>query len=175
MILLQQKSEKILRNKGIEGATRPVPLKFAVPLLEAAAYEENEDLHDYWARLLANAMDPNNEQKMRQALISIFKDMESIDAHIIKYFYENAVASNNDPKNWTPSISLIAKYFEIEVDDCESSIRNLVRLGCIKAQFNTGEGYLDKDNDYVSVDINEEFSLTHLGETLIHACLIEDD
>ncbi len=83
--LLLDKTKKLLADRGI-GAPRPVPPKLAVPLLEAATIEDDEDLHDLWARLLANAMDPNAPE-IRRSFIGILKEFEPNDAKLLAYVY----------------------------------------------------------------------------------------
>src|SRR5215472_13690291 len=54
---LLEKAEKMARDAGF--TPQPVPPKILFPLLEGASFEDNEDLHDMWAALLANASSPH--------------------------------------------------------------------------------------------------------------------
>src|SRR5215510_7495213 len=46
--------------------TVPLPPRFALAVLHGASAEDNEDLTQMWAGLIANAMDPNNRQRTRR-------------------------------------------------------------------------------------------------------------
>jgi hypothetical protein len=60
-----------LRARGVE--PEPPSLKYAIPILQAAADEENEGLQDLWSRLLAAAMDSSRRDAMRQSFIQAVK------------------------------------------------------------------------------------------------------
>lgn len=53
-IALLTKAEKYLSDKGIK--SKKISLKMLVPLLEESSLEEDETLHDMWAKLLANTV-----------------------------------------------------------------------------------------------------------------------
>jgi hypothetical protein len=76
--VLAHEAEKRLRARGIE-VTRPVPPKVAIPLIEAAAIEDEPDLMALWAELLANAMDPDRP-KVPRRLVSILEELTADDA-----------------------------------------------------------------------------------------------
>jgi hypothetical protein len=57
MVPLWQNTRERLQDRRIDPETPS--LKYAIPILEAAADEENEELQDLGSRLLAAAMDPN--------------------------------------------------------------------------------------------------------------------
>src|ERR1022692_735097 len=51
-----EKAEKMAQDAGF--TPQAVPPKILFPLLEGASMEEDENLHDMWAALLANASSP---------------------------------------------------------------------------------------------------------------------
>jgi hypothetical protein len=48
---------KTLDQKGVT-STRPIPPKLAIPILEQACLEENDELQDLWCNLITNSLDP---------------------------------------------------------------------------------------------------------------------
>jgi hypothetical protein len=54
-VILMQKAQKFLNEKGLTNFDKPIPLKFAVPLLYAALLEDDAYLQDLWAKLLVNS------------------------------------------------------------------------------------------------------------------------
>ena len=85
---LWQRTRERLRDRGIADP-EPPSLKYAIPILEAAADEENEELQDLWSRLLAAAMDPNRRDAMRQSFIPTVKQMDPIDALVLKAVHDH--------------------------------------------------------------------------------------
>ena len=47
-VRLMQRSEKFLREVGLLCLTRPVQLKIAIPQIQAASLEEDDELQDRW-------------------------------------------------------------------------------------------------------------------------------
>ncbi len=60
---LWQRTRERLRDRGIPDP-EPPSLKYAIPILQAAADEENDILQGLWSRLLAAAMDSNRRDDM---------------------------------------------------------------------------------------------------------------
>jgi hypothetical protein len=136
----QIKAREMLREAGMELPTRPVPLKFAIPLFEQASLEEDDSLQDLWASLLVNAANVNSPVEMRRAYISILEQLTSLDALILLKIYSSlqgpidkiGVVTGGLPgevkfarfgengENWpqpTPAVQL--------------SLANLARVGCV--------------------------------------------
>jgi hypothetical protein len=93
---LWQKTRERMRDGGIADP-EPPSLKYAIPILQAVADEENEDLQDLWSRLLAAAMDPNRRDAMRQSFIRVVKQMDPIDALVLKAIRDQGGV------NWEPA------------------------------------------------------------------------
>lgn len=54
-VRLMQRADQLMKEICLDKPTRSIPLKLAVPLLEAASLEDDDTLQDLWARLLVNA------------------------------------------------------------------------------------------------------------------------
>ena len=125
MAALWQRTRERLRDRGID--PEPPSLKYAIPILEAAADEENEELQDLWSRLLAAAMDPNRRDAMRQSFIATVKRMDPIDALVFKAIHDNGPATP-----WETSANVaIASKLKCSTDEIIVSIEHLAELGCI--------------------------------------------
>ncbi len=83
-VRLMQRADEFLRERGLEGPTRLVPMKIAIPLLQAASLEEDDDLQDIWARLLVNAADAGSGVEVKRAYISILEDFDPLEAKILQ-------------------------------------------------------------------------------------------
>jgi hypothetical protein len=82
---LLHNTEQKLQKKGIK-VTGVVPPKIALPFLEHATMEHEEDLHELWENLLASALDPS-ENEIKRMYVSILGELSAKDAHALKRLY----------------------------------------------------------------------------------------
>ena len=54
-IRLMERADSFMKARGIQ-VENPIPLKLAIPLLEGAALEDDDDLQDRWAKLIVNSV-----------------------------------------------------------------------------------------------------------------------
>jgi hypothetical protein len=90
---------EILKERNIQGALRIVPPKFALPIIENASLEEDDELQDLWANLLASAVDPNFKGEMRAAFIDIIRQLEVADVHILDFMFKEARREDDKDKD----------------------------------------------------------------------------
>jgi hypothetical protein len=133
--------------RGLTEPTRPIPLKFAFPLLTAAITEEDDDLQEVWANLLVNAGDAATEMELRTAYVQILNGMSGFDVRNLTLIAEaqllaphgvnGYVATTNLPHHalWSQSGGGgdVPKNVAI-------SLANLSRLGCIAPTSGFGGG-----------------------------------
>ncbi|MGB9927998.1 MAG: Abi-alpha family protein [Methanosarcina sp.] len=169
---------RILDQRGITD-TRAIPPKLAIPILEQACLEENDELQDIWCRLIANSLDPKFNLEIRYAFIEIIKNMTALDAKILKYIYETTIKINkiNQTK---PFIAYSVDFFHIKENvrasnvETELSLNNLQRVQCIR----------DNDVNDLRTQVNSmikkttppiiqhsSFKITPLGTAFILACM----
>jgi hypothetical protein len=116
----------------------------AKALIAAAQEESREELMELFARLLANAMDPNLNS-VRQSFIEAVKKMDPLDAVVLRYIHENGVRIlfhgglpkpltpllENELTNHTAGTQNISGTIGCRVDEVEVSIRHLKALSLI--------------------------------------------
>ena len=166
---LRDQVEEEMERRGMKSPTRPVPLQFAIPILEAAALEEDDYIRQFWATMLVNAADETVDVQMRRAYVSILEDLTSLDVKILETIYSFDGGSPVEdllnrgfyvgylpgeacpPLDYTelPSVSL----------DIEVAIGNLIRLGLLKETES-----IDGGSDAYSV------SKTQLGAAFFKSC-----
>jgi hypothetical protein len=132
---------------------RQVPPKVAIPLIEHATIENEDDLHVLWANLLATGMDANADE-IHKKYVSTLADMTSEDAAVLA----NLVQDCRDPrlqkptpdglKVWGPGTDGTLGYDSV-------SIITLNRLGLIEpswVKFKTYRpgGHDDRYGDYTA-------------------------
>lgn len=81
-------AQDTLKEAGLEGPTRRIPMNIAVPLLEAATLEENDELQDTWARLFVNAANADSKVEIQRTFVSILQDMGALEARLLNAKYE---------------------------------------------------------------------------------------
>jgi Abortive infection alpha len=127
---LQHKVETKLAAKGIRNR-KFVPVSFGLPILEKASVEEDESLHDKWANLLSNAMDPSYQGAITRNFVSILADMEPIDGRLLDVIVQT-YDGTPDKNNLLFDLSKVQQALSISAIDCENAVRNLFRLGVLK-------------------------------------------
>ncbi len=177
---LVDKTKKLLDDGCVE-TTRHVPPSLAIPLFEAATAEEDETLHDLWAHLLANAMDPNRPQA-RRAFVGILRQFDPLDARLLKFLTEQGwdlfkvqrhpqaqtLQEGVGPQGFT--VARLSESLGVEQRDIATSLLNLFRLGCVVDETPETMGSLDTTTSGLRVH-NERaiFRPTQLGWDLIEA------
>lgn len=174
-IALCENTLEKMHQKGLfeGGSTQTVPLKISIPLIEHATLEDDINLQDYWAQMLANAMDPNFETNVERRHVSLLSDMEPLDLRIL-----NAVCSQYHSDSERKALedvlfdkSEIVDAFKVTERQIEVSLLNLMRLGCIKP------GNLKTTSFSVEGEINtiykgtDQFHLSLLGLELFQAAM----
>jgi hypothetical protein len=113
----------ILRRRNVDKPS-PVSPSLAIPLLKAAYDENRPDLREFWADLIAAAMDPLRSGRVRFRFIATLKEMDPIDALILRERY-------NNPGELSPDVTqYMSNRFRRARDEIEISADNLVRLAC---------------------------------------------
>ena len=125
LAILKAKFNGHLHRLGIKD-TMPPRLTLALPILQAAADESQDELQDLWARLLAAAMDPARSSKVRQSFISTIKQMDPLDAHVLRNVHRG---TQPVPPNARPNI---AEAVGASSDELDVSFDNLVKLDCLQ-------------------------------------------
>ncbi len=146
-----------LRARGVETAEpiRPGPGKEA---FEAASLETNKTLQDMWAELLANAMDPNNNNTLRQIFIETLKKLDPLDALVFQQLAQT-LQQLQGQKYGAISPEDLVPIVKMRKTQIEMSLENLKSLNCI------GGGKTRPEASY-----SDGIVLTALGRELYLAC-----
>lgn len=169
---------RILDERGVKNI-RPIPPKLAIPILEQASLEENDELQDIWCRLIANSLDPNFNMEIRYAFIEIIKNLTALDAKILKYIYEATMERNkqyNTEKFQAYKISFnsIKENTLASNIETELSMYNLKRVQCvwdndvIELRHDTARIALNKLRE---TPAHSTYRITSLGVAFILACM----
>ncbi|TQV65819.1 DUF4393 domain-containing protein [Exilibacterium tricleocarpae] len=164
---LIRRAEEFLKNKGLPNPDNPIPLKNAVPLLEYATLEEDDDLQDLWAYLLVNGSNISTGINIERSFIEILSQISSLEARILKAVYalpfeetrhagvvtqhlpEYALAAEEKPE--TP--------YEEPSHEVKMGLANLARISCLKLSLTWGGG-----------EIFTQINPTLIGKEFVLAC-----
>lgn len=165
-IRLMQRAQNLLQLVGLSAPTRPVPLKLAIPIMQGASLEENDDLQDRWAALLVNAANANFRGEVRRSYAAILEQLTPLDVHILDVLYSlpfeksqhNGIVTGDLPES--ASIKEVGEQnFPLPSEGVVISLSNLARLGCLRPSMTWGGG-----------EIFGHVNPTVAGKAFVEAC-----
>jgi hypothetical protein len=143
--LLLHKTEERLRKKGVT-QFRLVPPKLALPLLQNATMEDEDDLHTLWSALLAAAMDSGVDEVHRK-YVSILADLTGPDAVVLRKIW--AEWQTVDKKaTWGSSTVTYGPGVQGTDGHDEASVITLNRLGLIAPNYTEIKTYYPGKSEY---------------------------
>lgn len=169
-VRLMLRAEQLLQEAGLTRPTRAIPLKLAVPLLEAASLEDNDFLQDLWARLLVNAANGASHVNLQRAYIAVLEQITPLEAVILQKIYSlpyDETRHNGVKVCKLPDEVAVGKddgkddSLPEPPEDVRLALANLARLGCIVIQKSWGGGELFK-----------KVNPTLLGKSFVEACTL---
>lgn len=167
--LLAKKTEERLKKMGVK-ETISVPPKLAIPLIENATVEDDDELHTLWSQLLANAMNPKTSHQVKHIHASILKELEPLDVRILSNIANKKIEKSPDEKfnEVLFERSGIAAELNETENTVELSLMNLIRLGCITPGFVSGAVRMGGHN-LSAYKGTELISLSPLGLSMVLA------
>lgn len=181
------RANAFMAERGSQMRFKPVPLNVAVPILEAASLEEDDDLQDLWVRLLINAADAESGVQVKRALVSILQDFSHMEARLLQAIHDappmkGGVSTKRIPgpqdvdgrliarpmNGDVPTKGLPNEYLEPGEEEEDSGLPsestqiglwNLMRLGCIESA-----------GTWDSLVGIRRVKITALGKALVKAC-----
>ena len=147
---LMQRASDYMASIGIEAPTKPIPLKLAVPLLEAASLEDDDYLQDLWAKLLVNSSIEGSPIDLNRSYIDILERLSHLEARILSVIY---ALPEDELRNKSILTANLPDSAEVEdennkkepiqpSDEVTFALANLERLGCISLPTTWGGGQI---------------------------------
>jgi len=167
---LMERAKEYMASIGIEAPTKPIPLKLAIPLLEAASLEDDDYLQDLWAKLLVNSSIEDSSINLNRSYIDILESLSHLEATIVSKIY---AFSEEELRSKSILTGNLPNSVEIEDENNKEkpmqpnkevtlALANLARLGCISLP-STWDG-------------GEIFSAIYpavMGRSLVEACTLK--
>jgi len=168
---LMQRADQLLQEIDLPQPTRHIPLKLAIPLLEAVSLEDDDYLQDLWAKFLVNAANNGSQLTLQRAHIAILEQLTPLEAAILKMMYalpydqarhdgievgklpnEVAIRKNDGKQNELPE----------PPKGIRLALADIARLGCIVIQKSLGGG-----------ELFNKVNPTLLGKSYVEACTLQ--
>jgi hypothetical protein len=169
-VRLRVRADEFLKQLGLESPTRPVPMKLAIPLIQAASLEEDNDLQDLWAALLANAADASCPIEIQRSYVSILEQLTPLETKILDRIYslpfEQSQHDGVITEHLPDSARAAAKKGDTNTGNPSEAVcialSNLQRLGCLRMGMTWGNG-----------EMPARVNPTMLGRAFVRACTIQ--
>jgi len=167
---LMQRASDYMASMGIEAPTKPIPLKLAIPLLEAASLEDDDYLQDLWAKLLVNSSIEGSPINLNRSYIDILERLSHLEAKILNVIYtlpedklkNQSILTGNLPESVEIKNENNKKELAELTEEVTFALANLARLGCISLPTTWGGGQVFS-TIYSAV----------LGRGLVEACTLK--
>ena len=131
-IIIIEKAREFLKMKGIE-IPKKIPIKDITTLLEYASFEEEEIMQDSWAKLLANALNPNNQFDACHIFSQLLNQMSINEFYILKFIYSKCFLMSSEDRPYLEKAELVRN----STTDYQTTMLlmdNLLRLRLIEEQ-----------------------------------------
>jgi hypothetical protein len=169
-LALLHKADDNVKDAGFN--PRAVNMRVLFPLLDAAALEDNENMKERWASLLASAANPNNPTELEASFIEILKQLAPTHANLLDVFYEQIERDKLPPEQWAERgyvLSDLREFLEQEVPQFDVAIENLFRLNLV-AYPTAKLGIANGQEVRIRVTSGNILCATSLGHAFTSAC-----
>lgn len=104
------KARTFLKQKGLL-LEKKIPIKDLTTLLEHASFEDNEEMQDCWASLLANALDPNNEFDICSIFSGILSQVSPHEILLLDHIFLKSFLHSDRHRPFIEKDNLIQRSF----------------------------------------------------------------
>ena len=132
-VTIALKAQDFLESKRLEPQQLSAELRVIVPLLEYASYEDEPELRQMWASLLAASVSPAFDSSMHPKYSEVLKQLSPLEARLLKDMYDTF---NQNGGYWVYARSEpMEERIGIPAEKLEPFLANLDRLNLVQARF----------------------------------------
>jgi hypothetical protein len=159
LIKITRRVEELLTENNIKPSI--IDIKILIPALNYSSLENDEQIKEKWAALLANASNYKISKDIKPIFVEILNQITSKEACILDYIYDEACReySSGHRANFKISRYDLQKKFNLISNDFSIIADNLFRLGVCKS-YESLSGKITR----------QMIKLTYLGIAFIEAC-----
>jgi mRNA-degrading endonuclease RelE of RelBE toxin-antitoxin system len=169
-IKILKKAQQLIDKENIK--PQNIPLKTLYPILEAGSLEEDEDMSDRWAKLLATAANPLSPIVVRPSFPEILKELSPQEATILEKIFDMVTTIPIPPIEWAnrgATGESLKKVLKLSEDEFEIAIDNLYRLQLCSPP-STQLEFVDNKHHRFQLQMKDIICLTHLGFAFVSCC-----
>jgi hypothetical protein len=170
------KVKKFLESKGIKTESK-IPMKDLSTLLEYSSFEDEEQMQDKWASLLANTLDPKNKFNSCHLFSQVLNQLSINEINILTYLLNKSFLTHAGEVVFIEQKRLINQS-GADYNTALIVIDNLLRLGLIERDIpvfkekspNVMDISFRMSSDYnekSKIEVSNSFGLTKFGEAFI--------
>ena len=168
-----EKLSKFVEERGLgPDCIRHLGYAEVVPLIEAASYEENDEVHDLWAGLLVNALDPNSDVAIGKVFVALLKEIGPAEARLLRLVHQYGTDGDIHrtlPHNADALNAVLQWRADVEDSVRKAAIVNLRRLGCLAPSVSSPDlmGIIEYEGYDEGIPYGERtINIAHLEEEL---------
>ena len=160
-----KKAQRKIEESGLE--KKQIPLKVLVPIIENSSLEQDENMQEKWANMLANAATGNVEISPNYA--AILNELSPIEVSILEKIYSevNKEADYAKRREFQFDASKLQSMLSISAEKMDLIIENLFRLNVLQSP--AGKGAM-LGNFPFALRTTKVFEFTTLGYEFVKAC-----
>lgn len=168
---LIKKANEYLAEHGLPDPDKPLPWKTALPLLQYATIEEDNDLQDMWARLLVNGTSTSSGLSIERSFVEILGQISPLEAKILTAIYSlpfeetlhGGIVTESLPNAASVADEKKLNEYTDPSEDIKLALASLARLGCVKFRLSWGGG-----------EIYNCVNPTLIGHRFVEACTLKN-
>lgn len=185
-VIISELAVKYLNKRGITNKEqlKQLTTKFGILFLQGAAVEEEPTLQELWAKLLANALDPQRSpQEPHTAFISVLKELSVSDAKILNFFYTECKRKREEQPHYAHLYTLereamapflLRSRVSLPEEEIEMCLQNLTRLQLMEREYQKVTRYgVDKYSKTSHINLlspTGRYKVSIFGAKFLEAC-----
>lgn len=160
-----KKTQEKIESSGLN--KQQIPLKVLAPIIQNSSLEEDSNMQDKWANMLANAATGNHQVSPNYA--AILNELSPIEVGILDKIYQevNKEADYQKRKALQFDASKLRTMLIISEEKMDLIIENLFRLNLLQSP--AGQGVMLGDFPF-ALRTTKVFEFTTLGYDFVKAC-----
>lgn len=160
-----KKAQNKIEESGL--SKKQIPLKVLVPIIQNSSLEQDENMQEKWANMLANAATDNVEISPNYA--AILNELSPIEVSILNKIYQEVNKESDYQKRKSTQFDAnnLKTMLGITEEKMDLIIENLYRLNLFQAP--AGHGITVGDHKF-ALRTTKIFEFTTLGYEFVRAC-----
>ena len=175
---IARKWDRVREERGIsEAVVKVLPFGEAYRAIEAVSVEENENVQELWARLIASATDNSRSVSVKKVFIDLLKSLGNIDAVVLEILFDSSsnlpviATTNEDELRVQDFIKRTEKKLKnVSKQEAVTAVENLIRLRIISIVIPYRQVFGELDENTTIKDHVRLMGHDQTADALINIC-----